>query len=179
MVRRPTAERWIWGSAYFGLAAVLILLHILPMDIGPKGYPGPDILLCITFVWVLRRPHYVPPLLIAAVFLLTDILYMRPPGLWTALVVIATEMLRNREAALREQQIPVEMGTVAVVLIALHLIYWLVLLIFAVPQAWFGMLLLQLIATLLAYPMIAAMARLVFKVQRLDPAEFEATRRAR
>lgn len=179
MIRQRAAERWIWGGAYFGLAAVLIGLHILPVDIGPNGYPGPDILLCITFVWVLRRPQYLPPLLIAAVFLLTDILYMRPPGLWTALVVVATEMLRSREASLREQQIAAEMGTVAVVIVALHLVYWLVLLVFAVPQARIGMLLLQLIATLVAYPMIAAVARLVFKVQRLDPAEFRATRRAR
>ncbi len=179
MVRGGTAERWVWGAAYFGLSAVLLLLHILPMDIGPKGYPGPDLLLCITFVWVLRRPHYLPPLLIAAAFLLTDILYMRPPGLWTALVVIATEMLRSREATLRELPIGAEMGTVAAILVAMQAVEWLVLLIFGVPQARFGMMLLQLIATLLAYPVVAAVARVVFRVHRLNPAEFGATRRAR
>ena len=55
-----TARRWIFGVAYLATAALLVFLHILPVQVGPRGYPGPDLLLCITFLWVLRRPHYLP-----------------------------------------------------------------------------------------------------------------------
>ena len=177
MDRSPAANRWIYGSAYFGTAAVILLVQILPTDLGPNGYPGPDLMLCITFAWVLRRPHYVPTLLIASVFLLGDILFLRPPGLWTALVVLAVEYLRGREPTLRELPLAAELGTVSAVLILLLLTNYLVLLIFAVPQAQFGLVLLQIVASLIAYPMIVILARLVFKVDKMSPAEVAAARR--
>lgn len=179
MDRSPAANRWIFGAAYFGTASLIILFHILPTDVGPDGYPGPDLMLCLTFAWVLRRPHYVPTLLIAAIFLLSDILFMRPPGLWTALVVLAVEYLRSREPTLRELPLAAELGTVGAALILLHLANYLILMIVAVPQAQFGLVLLQAVATVFAYPMIVVLARLVFKVDKMSPAEVEAARRLR
>ncbi|WP_425049477.1 rod shape-determining protein MreD [Psychromarinibacter sp. S121] len=179
MDRNRATVRWLYGALYAGLALFLMLMHILPTDLGPDGYPGPDLLLCITLAWVLRRPQYVPTLLIAAVFLMTDFLYMRPPGLWTALIVVAVETLRSREATLREQPLMVEIVTVAVILAIIHIGYWLLLLLFAVPQARFGLLLLEMIATMVTYPMIVVLARVVFKVQKINPADFDATRAAK
>ncbi len=179
MARSPAANRWIYGAAYVGAASVIILLRILPTDLGPNGYPGPDLLLCLTFAWVLRRPHFVPVFLIAPVFLMTDILYLRPPGLWTALVILAAEYLRSRESALRELPLAAELGLVSVVLILVHLANYLVLLIFAVPHGPLGLVVLQTIASLIAYPMIVILARLVFKVDKMSPADVEAARRVR
>ncbi|WP_172292316.1 rod shape-determining protein MreD [Pseudoruegeria sp. HB172150] len=175
---RLTANQWLYGIAYLSLSLAIILMHILPTDLGPRGYPGPDLLLCITCAWVLRRPHYVPTLLIAAVFLLTDILYMRPPGLWTGLVVLSVEYLRAREGALREQPLMVEIGVVAAVMAFINLSNFLVLLILGVPQAQFGLMLLQLIATVITYPIIVIVARVLFRVQKMSSAEFDAVRRA-
>lgn len=177
MARGPVTNRALFGLSYAGVSLGLILMHIVPTDIGPDGYPGPDLLVCITFAWVLRRPQYVPTLLIAGVFLLSDVLYMRPPGLWTALVVVAVETLRSREAVLREQPVAVEFGTVAAVIAVLHLADWLLLMLFGVPQARFGPMLLQLISTVVAYPMVVVLSRLVFKVQKMTPVEYDATRR--
>jgi len=42
-------------------------VRILPLSTEPGSVPGPDVVLCLTFAWVLRRPEYVPALLIAAV----------------------------------------------------------------------------------------------------------------
>ncbi len=179
MDRSPAANRWIYGLSYFGLSMGLVLLHILPTDIGPDGYPGPDLLLCITFAWVLRRPQYLPVGLVAGVFLLTDILYMRPPGLWSALVVLAVEYLRGQEPRLRELPLPVELVTVSVALAVLHLADYLILLLLGVPQAHFGPVLLQMISTIFAYPMVVVLALLGLKVQKRDPATFDAVRRAR
>ena len=71
---------------------------------GPGRLPGPDIILLIALSWIVMRPDYVPVLLLAVVFLLTDLLLMRPPGLWTALAVLAGEFLRNRQLQLRARR---------------------------------------------------------------------------
>ena len=172
--RTLTADRWIYGLAYFGVMAVIMLMYLLPTRIGPSGYPGPDLLLCITFAWVLRRPQYVPTPLVAAVFLIGDLLFMRPPGLWTALVVLAVEFLRAREATSRELPFPVEWAMVTGALVAITLADRVILSLFMVPQAGFGLTLLQLIATVLAYPLIVLASRFVFGVAKMTPGEIDA-----
>lgn len=172
----PRARRLFYGSLYGLLCAVILLVHILPTDFGPDGMPGPDLLLCITFAWVLRRPHYLPPLLVAAVFLLADILFMRPPGLWAALVLIAVEYLRAREPILRDLPIATEFATVGAAILFVPVAYQIVLVLVAVPQAGFGLLALQTIATLITYPMLVILARVILKVDRMSPTEAEAAR---
>ena len=49
----------------------------------------------------MRRPDFLPVLLIGAVVLLEDLILLRPPGLWTALVILATEFVRARAALTR------------------------------------------------------------------------------
>jgi len=61
----------------------------------------------------------------------------------------------------------------------IHIGYWLLLLLFAVPQARFALLLLEMIATLVTYPIVVVLARVVFKVQKINPADFDATRAAK
>ena len=56
----------------------------------------PDVLLCVTFVCCIRRPQYVPMLIIALVFLFQDLLLNRPPGLFASLTLIASEWLKRR-----------------------------------------------------------------------------------
>ncbi|MEL7116204.1 MAG: rod shape-determining protein MreD, partial [Pseudomonadota bacterium] len=104
----PTRERWRFGATYAALVFGLMLIHLVPLSVGPGRIPGPDLLICITLAWVLRRPHYVPVLLVAALFLMADILFMRPLGLYAALVVLAVEFLRARAGQTREQTFPAE-----------------------------------------------------------------------
>ena len=76
---------------------------------------GPDLMLAFTFAWVLRRPDYVPVLLIAAIFLLEDMLLMRPPGLWTAdRADRDRDPARSREPRPREMPFMAEWAMVAV-----------------------------------------------------------------
>src|SRR6056297_633829 len=91
----PTG-RWRYWLLFLAIAAVLFFVQLLPLDLQPGRFPGPDVLLLLAIAWVLRRPDFVPVLLVAAVFLLADILFMRPLGLWTALVVLGMEFLRAR-----------------------------------------------------------------------------------
>ncbi len=179
MAESLTANRWVYGAAYFGIMSVLMLWHILPIQVGPRGYPGPDLLICITFAWVLRRPQYVPTLLIAGVFLIADMLFMRPPGLWTALVVLGVEFLRAREAASRELPFPVEWAMVAMVLVLMTMANRVALSAAMVDQAGFGLTVLQFIATALAYPLVVLLSRVLFDIRKMTPGKTDTMWRPR
>ena len=94
----------LWGHrlTFLGLAALIAFVQLLPLDLGPGGFPGPDVLLLLALSWVVMRPDYVPVTLLAVVFFLADLLFMRPLGLWTALVILASEFLRVRSFTLRD-----------------------------------------------------------------------------
>ena len=174
MVDPRTARRWGYRALYLGLCFGLVFLHILPIDLTAGRYPGPDLMLCLTFAWVLRRPRFVPIWLIAVVFLATDMLYMRPPGLWAAMVVIGVQFLRFLEGPSRETPFSVEWAMVAAVLIGMTVIYRTVLALTLVEQVSLGLALIQMVMTVLAYPVVVFVSRMVFGVRKIAPGELEA-----
>jgi rod shape-determining protein MreD len=135
--------------------------------------PGPDLLVALAFAWVLRRPDYVPVLIVAAVMLAADFLFMRPPGLWAAITVMGVEFLRNREAGFRDLPFLVEWGMVALLLLGMTLANALVMLVLMVDQPSLGLTLLQLIATIAAYPLVVAMTVFALGLRRAAPGEVD------
>ncbi len=177
--RNSAFNRWINGFAYLGLTGTVVLMQILPIEILPGQVPGPDLTVAITFAWVLRRPQYLPTLLVAALFLAIDMLVMRPPGLWAALVVLAVEFLRKREPVVRELSFLLEWALVSGALLAITMVNRAVLGVFLVTQAGLGPMLLQLMATALAYPLVVAASRFLFAVHKMTPTETDARGRPR
>ena len=88
-----TFQRWLHWALFLGLATFITFLGLLPLDLTVRPIPGPDFLLLLCLVWVLRRPDFAPVGLIAAIMLTADFLFMRAPGIWTLIVVLATEFL--------------------------------------------------------------------------------------
>lgn len=85
----PARRRQMTGmTVYVVVAFAILFVRLLPLSPGRVAMPGPDVLLCLTIAWVLRRPEQVPVLVIAAVFLIEGLLMLRPPGLWAAVVVV-------------------------------------------------------------------------------------------
>lgn len=160
---------------YVLVCLVLIFLHLLPLDTLPRRWAGPDMMLAITLAWVLRRPDYVPPILIAIMFLLTDLLYQRPPGLWAALVLLSAEGLRSRAPGLRDLTFLVEWLNVATTLALLTLGYRIILGVLLVDQAPLGLSLMQMVATVLFYPVAVFLSQVVFGVRRLAPGDINPT----
>jgi len=115
----------------------------------------------------------VPVGLIAAVMLAADFLFMRPPGLWAALVVLGTEFLRVREQGLRDLPFFVEWGLVAGVLLAMTLAEAATLLVFVVDQPSLGLTLIQLIMTILAYPLVVGVTAFGMGLRRAAPGEVD------
>ncbi len=156
------------------LAYRVLFAGILPLGAVPARVPGPDLILCGTIAWVLRRPDYAPAALIALVFLVEDVLAMRAPGLWPLIVLLGTEFLRSREATLRDLPFALEWLAAGAVIIAMTVIHRLVLALFLVPQVPAGMTTLQTVSTLLAYPAVVLLTRFVFGLRKAAPGGFDA-----
>lgn len=171
----PASHRiWPKQVSYALIAVAIVFVQLLPLNTVPRVWAAPDILMVTTLVWVARRPDFVPVLLISAVFLVADLLFQRPPGLMTALVVVLTEMLRNRAGSLRNAPFGIEWLTVAFGIGAITLGNRLVLAAVVTPQAPLGLTLIQMVLTILAYPVVVAVAHVVFGVSRPAPGEVNA-----
>lgn len=168
-----TLRLWVGRSSYLALAILAIFVRLLPLGISPGDIPAPDLLLAATMAWVLRRPDQVPPLLIAGVFLTADMIFLRPPGLWTLLVLAAAEFLRARQSLVRELPLMLEWLMVSVLLLGAVLVESLVLSVFVVPRVALGVALLHMLVTLLAYPAVVAALWLVFGLRHTAPGEVD------
>ncbi len=179
MLDPATSRKWIFRLLFCAIAALLIFVHLLPSDALPRHFPGPDLLLCLAFAWVQRRPDFVPPLLLAGVFFMADLLFMRPPGLWTALTLIGAEFLRTRHQGSAEMPFGVELLFTAVVIVAMTVAYVLVLSATGAPHAALSMYMVQMLMTILFYPVVVLLSRHGFDLRRPTPAELSARRAPR
>lgn len=171
MTDRLTLMRLIFGLGLVAIAGFVLFARLLPIDLTPGRIPGPDILLAVTMAWVLRRPDYVPVLLVVVLFFIMDMLFMRVPGVWPLMVVAGTEFLRRREGGLRERNFLVDWGLVAMTLLAMLLGHRLLLSLFFVDQIAFGRALMQVVATALAYPLVVFVSVYVLGVAKLQPGD--------
>lgn len=160
---------WLPAAAFAGLAAAAIFVRILPLPAAPGGLPGPDLVFVTAAALVLRRPEWLPVALIAAVVVLEDLVLMRPPGLWAALVVAASEFLRTRATLVRALPFAVEWMLAGTVIAAAMLAERLVLGISAVPQPPLGPAAVHLVATLAAYPVVVALLQAGFGLRKATP----------
>ena len=174
-VAEPVATNpWRFWALFAGLAGLSLFWRMLPMGMGGTGLPGPDLLACIVMAWVLRRPDYMPAPLIAGVVLLEDLLLLRPPGLWALMVLLGAEFLRARQPGMRELPFAVEWAFVGAVLAAMWVVERLVLALLVVPAPALGASLVQLLVTLLAYPLVVLASHYLLRVRKPATGEVDA-----
>lgn len=174
MMEAPTRRRLIGLAVYVSAALLLLFLRLLPLHPGAVSWPGPDLLLALTIAWVLRRPEQVPVLLIAVIFLIEDVLLQRPFGLWAAIVVIGTEAARHREVRWREHAFMVEWLRVSALIVAMTLAVRVAMALFILPLPALGQVMLQLLATIAAYPPVVLAGHFLFGLRRIPPGEADA-----
>jgi rod shape-determining protein MreD len=175
MADNARSRLWLKHLSFILLALTLIFLQLLPLNTAPRQWPLPDFLLLLTFVWVVRRPDFVSVLAVGGIFLMADFLFHRPPGLMAAIVVLATEALRSRAHGLRTASFGLEWLTVGLAVAAVTLAGRFALTLVMLPQAPLGLTLLQMVMTILAYPLAVAFAWGIFGVSRPAPGEVETT----
>lgn len=173
MVEAQAGKVFTGRLLFVTLLIAIIFVQLMPIDTLPRRWPWPDLLVVTTMVWVARRPDFAPFWVIAGLFLLTDLLFQRPPGLWAALVLILSEAIRKRAPNIRNMPIGLEWGTVTVGIVAITLIYRLTLAILFLPQAPLGLTLIQMAMTILFYPLVVVLAHFIFGVSRPAPGQVD------
>ncbi|MBO9450881.1 rod shape-determining protein MreD [Tropicibacter sp. R16_0] len=168
-----TSRIWTMRLMYVGLALVILFFHLLPLNTLPSRWAPPDLLIAFTFAWTLRRPDYVPVLLIAAVMLVMDFMLQRPPGLLSALVVAGVAYLRNWSAGLSDASFLGEWASVGLVLVSIMVLNRLILGLTAVEQAPLWLVLIQLVLTIVIYPLVAFISQNLLGVRKLTPADVD------
>lgn len=190
MIDGATREVWAHRILFVVLALVFLFFRLLPLGevIAPCGpddsgcrllawfshVPGPDLLLCIIFAWTMRRPDYLPVLLIAAVVLLEDLIVLRPPGLWTGLVVLVSEIIRSRVALTRELNFGVEWLLVSAMMVVMLIVYRMAFGLVLLPQPPFGFAMVQVIWSILCYPLVVFLSRVVLDLYKPGMGEVDA-----
>lgn len=174
MVDPVAARTWGYRALFVALILFLSFLQMLPLGRTAGGLPGADLSVALTFAWVLRRPSYVPVVLIALLFLFLDLLLQRPPGLGAALMLFGTEILRSRRELSRALPFPVEWALVAVVMIGLVGLNQIALLLVAMDRPPLGQAILRSLFTAAAYPLVVILSHYIFGVRAADPNEADA-----
>lgn len=174
MAESASRTVWLYRGIFLALALFVLFIRLLPLGSVAGSLPGPDLILCVMLAWVMRRPDYLPVLMIMAIVLLEDVVLMRPPGLWTALVVLATEFLRSRAALTRELSFAVEWMLIAGLLVGLLLGYRLFFALAFLPQPGFGFAMTQTLWSILCYPFVVMASRLILDLRKPAMGELDA-----
>ncbi|TXI05241.1 MAG: rod shape-determining protein MreD [Pseudorhodobacter sp.] len=190
MIDGATREVWVHRVLFVVLALVFMFFRLLPLGEAAEAcapddswcrlwdwlgqMPGPDLLLCIILAWMMRRPDYLPVLLIAAVVLAEDLILLRPPGLWTALVVLVSEIIRSRVALTRELNFSVEWLLVSALMVAMLIVYRMAFGLVLVAQPPFGFAMVQVVWSILCYPVVVFLSRVVLDLYKPAMGEVDA-----
>lgn len=166
-------HQWGYRTFYIALALMIVGYRLLPLGPAQGPFVGPDLLLALTFAWLLRQPAVVPIGSIVIVFLTADFLLQRPPGLWTVLVLLVTEWLRSRRVATTEYNFLVEWawvtGAIFVVIVGERIALWLLV----APQSSLGLSLMHGLTTAAIYPIIVLVSNYGLGLRKLSPIDAE------
>ncbi len=171
MVDPITARNWLYRIFYVLLVLFLAFLQLLPLGASAGSLPGPDLSVALTFAWVLRRPSYVPVLVIAALFLFLDLLLQRPPGLSAGLMVLGSEILRRRRDMSRSMPFAVEWAIVTSVILLLVGLNQVALAVVMADRPPLGQALLRSLFTAGVYPLAVLVSHYGMGVRTAAPSE--------
>lgn len=160
---------WMMRAAFTLLVVTILFFHLLPLQTAAGGLIWPDLILAFALAWSVRRPQYVPALLLAVLFLLTDLLLQRPPGLWAALALIACERIKQQSRMLRDASLATELATVAAWIIGIGLAYRIILTVLLVEMPPIGPALIQIAVTVAAYPLVIGITHAIMGVRKATP----------
>lgn len=158
----------VWSSSikYVLLSFIIILVQILPLPIIQQEIPWPDLIFLFTIGWLVRKPNQLPIIIIFMVHLISDILLLKPIGLWSGLCLIVFVFVKWRVDRTKTifkfgQELVFVMTLLSLVLMThLTLQY-----MFKILNPPFMMILLQMTFTLLIYPLVMGFLHFILGVR--------------
>ncbi len=167
MVDPVSVRRMVYWAIFLLIWAFSMFVWILPSNIIDGNWPAANWTLLFAFAWVLRRPNFVPVALVACLFLLDDLIFMRPPGLMASLSIIGLEFLRNRSKYSRELPFLFEWALVATVISAIMAMNLLMQALFVITLPEIRLYFFYYVITLLAYPLTVLVSAQLLGVRQL------------
>ncbi len=164
---------WLMRAGFVFLIVLILFFHLLPLETSPRQWAMPDLIIGFACAWAVRRPEYVPALSLAAVFLLTDLLFQRPPGLWAMLALIGCEYLKSAGRSLRDSSFPSEWLAVGTVIVVITAANRLLLAITLIDTPGIGLTLFELGMTLLFYPLMVLVTHVLMGVRKTAPGDLD------
>ena len=156
---------WFNRALFVSLALFAILAAILPLGLYADALIMPDILMAMTFAWVIRRPETAPYVLVFLMALFADVMLMRPLGLWAMLTLLTAEFARSQRKPLREQMFVMEwviFGFVFAIAVGASMM---MLKLTFTPGPSVDLMLNHMVSTILIYPPVAGILHFVFRIR--------------
>lgn len=173
MAEAVQSRVWLMRALFMAVALLVPLVHLMPLSPAPRQWAPPDIMLALIYAWAVRRPDFVPLPIVVLSVLLADFLLQRPPGLWTALVVIAVQWAKSRERRQQDPTLALEWTTFALTVVGLTLAYRAVLLVTLVPPGPLYLAAMQAAFTILIYPLVVLISHFILGVRRIAPGDLD------
>ncbi len=164
---------WTMRMGFVLLVFVILFFHLLPLETTPRRWVGPDLLLAFACAWSLRRPEYVPMLLLAVLFLLADLLLQRPPGLWAMAALLGCEALKQRARGLRDMGFASEWLRACIVIVAIAGLYRALLIVTLVDLPSLGLTIFETAMTVFFYPVVVATTHGIMGVRKATPGDLD------
>ena len=149
------------------IAMFLIILPTLPIRTDFNYIFIPDLLLVMTFTWVMQRPDVIGPITITIVFLFADFILQRPPGLWTVIVLFAVIFLGTRSAKFQETFFVYAWATVSVIIVFCYISQYIVMRLTFLPAYDLKLLIITGLTTIVLYPVCKWLFRPMLKRRAL------------
>lgn len=158
-------------AAWVGVSIVAILIPLVPLGHQAEAWLVPDLLFCVTIIWVIREPRITTMGLIAIIGLIGDIFLGRPLGLGAIMLLLVSEAFRQQARFFQENPYILEwLATSLFYLIAQLAMSLMLLITFADPPP-MGVLLRYVTVTALAYPVITALLILGMRLRSPPPGQ--------
>lgn len=148
--------------ALMGVFAVLV--EIAPLGASALAIPSPDLLLCATFFWVVRRPGSAPFWLIFMLGLTRDLVSGGPIGPGALGLLMVTEILRPRGAMILRLPLLVEWLALGAAAAGCAAFQMLMLTIVLAPTPGLTPLAMQVGLTVACYPITLILFRKVLRI---------------
>ena len=157
---------WVRQLLLILFAALVVFYKLIPFTLEPTELPAPDILFCVISALIIRRPEIVPFWIIAIIYFGFDVFLMQPPGVWTACILIATEVTRANRDTFRENLFLFEWFYLCLIFclaLLANRIFWAVSL---VPTPPVSILFWEFFFTALAYPVVLFIITYILRIKK-------------
>lgn len=163
---------WLRQLALLMFAALVMFFHLIPFTLTPATLPAPDILYCIICVLIIRRPEIVPFWMIALIYFGFDVFQAKPLGVWTACILITSEVLRASRDTFRKNLFLFEWMTISLAFFLTLVVNRLLWIVTFIPTPSVSCILWEFAFTILAYPIILFVITYVLRIRKFALGEF-------